>query len=63
MTAKARQICQDIHEMLAGEIQLQLELYNTKTATKSNLIKAEIIQKLNKKEKPKTVKVLWARSK
>ncbi|EHQ41557.1 hypothetical protein [Myroides odoratus] len=60
-TAKARQICQEMHEMLAGEIPIPEELYNTKEASKSDLIKAEIIKKLNKKEKPKTVKLLWAR--
>lgn len=63
MTAKARQICQDIHEMLSGETEIPVELYNSKEATKSDLIKAEIIQKLNKKTKPKTVKLLWARVK
>lgn len=61
MTAKARQICQEMHEMLAGEIDIPIELYNSKEASKSDLIKAEIIEKLNKKEKPKTVKVLWNR--
>lgn len=63
MTPKARQICQDMHEMLSGETEIPVELYISKEATKSDLIKAEIIQKLNKKTKPKTVKLLWARVK
>ncbi|MDR2223545.1 MAG: hypothetical protein LBE34_12575 [Flavobacteriaceae bacterium] len=61
ITAKGRQICQEMHEMLSGEIPIPSDIFSTKEATKGDLLKAEIIKKLNKKEKPKTVKLLWAR--
>lgn len=61
-TAKARKLNQEFHEMLAGETEIPtIDL--EKSDYKTDNLKAEIIKKLNKKEKPKTVQVLWARVK
>lgn len=62
-TAKAREICQELHEVLAGEQPIPTDILTTKNASKSDLLKASIIKRLNEKEtkKPRTTKVLWAR--
>lgn len=60
VTAKSRTICQEMHEMLSGEIPIPTTSLSNSEYKTDNL-KAKIIQKLNIKEKPKTVKLLWAR--
>lgn len=61
-TAKARRIIQEVHEMLSGEVPIPNNLLK-RSPYKTDKTKATIIDRINKKEKPKTVKELWARTK
>lgn len=59
-TAKARQIVQETYEMLSREIPIP-EDNVLDTDIKTDKLKSKIIKELNKKTKPKTVALLWAR--
>lgn len=59
-TTKARTICQEFHEMLSGQMEVPTDQLE-RSEHKTDNIRAKLIKELAKKEKPKTVQLLWAK--